>query len=401
MKNKRVYLIDFLKGLAIIFLITIHVLSNHLDKIYIFFIWNYLHFVVVIFVFSSGYLFALSLKNNFLDIKNTIFWLKKRIFRLLFPYYFFLAFHYLLWIIFPQFFQGYGLKKEMGFILSSIFLYGGVDYNWFVLLFVFFTILSPLIAISLRKKLVFLIIFLLSFTISLFFSFYKFSYSYFKWVMVWSWLFIFYLGIIEYLLEEKLNKKQLIFMDFTLIFIWAIILYTFTKNKSHIVFTENKYPPNLIYFSYGLIVNFFIIAFIRLFQWQNFLVKNIINFLARNSYNLFFIHYLAIDFVYGFDKKLASNLTINQKLIFVIFLSLLLTFIIDHFSKKIKIKLICFFIFGGIIFGSIFINEKLFTEKSFLAKQAIVEWIQKPAAVRFVGQNDRSYFGCLIQGRLK
>lgn len=392
MSLKRVYYIDFLKAIAIIFLIIIHVLSNHLDNKQIFFIWNYLHFVVVIFVFSSGYLFALSLKNNFKNFKDLFIWLKKRVVRLVFPYYLFLSLHYLLWIFFPQYFYGYGLKKNTDFIFASIFLVGGVDYNWFVLLFVFFTILSPLIAISLRKKIIFLIIFLLSLTISLLFSFYKFPYSYFKWVMVWSWLFIFYLGIIEYFLEEKLNKKQLIFMDLTFIFIWIVIFYIFTKNKSPLVFTENKYPPNLILFSYGLIVNFFIIAFSRLYQWQNFLIKNIINFLSRNSYNLFFIHYLAMDFVYNFDKKLVANLTIGQKIIWVIFLSLLLTFIIDHFSKKIKIKLISFFIFGGIILGLIFINERLVIEKSFLTKQAIAKWIQKPAAVRFIGQEDRSYF---------
>lgn len=304
MNLKRVYWIDLLKAIAVIFLIVIHVLSNYLDNKDVFFIWNYLHFVVVVFVFSSGYLFAFSLKNNFKDFKNSLLWLKKRLVRLLLSYYFFLSLHYLLWLVFPHFFRGYGLKKGLDFIWGSIFLYGGVDYNWLVLLFVLLAIFSIIIALSLRRKINFLVIFFLSFLIGLFFSFYKFPYQYFKWVMIWPWLMVYCLGIVNYFLERRLKRKShLIFLNLFLSLTFFIIFYLFFRQKPNLVLFENKYPPNLIYFSYGLGITFFLKLMIYLYWEKIFLLRKITEFLSRNSYNLFFIHYLAMDSVYSFEKN--------------------------------------------------------------------------------------------------
>jgi surface polysaccharide O-acyltransferase-like enzyme len=53
---KQIDFIDFVKAVAILSLIVIHFLAYHLDTKINFLIWNWLHFVVVAFVFAAGYL---------------------------------------------------------------------------------------------------------------------------------------------------------------------------------------------------------------------------------------------------------------------------------------------------------------------------------------------------------
>ncbi len=391
MKKERYLHIDFLKAVAVVALMIIHIFSYYLDDRLTFTLWNWLHFVVPIFVFASGYLLVSVYKKYFFDRKSYLLWIRKRVMRLLLPYYFFLFLHYFLWWIFPHFFQGLGLSKDLKFIFSSIFLFGGVDFNWFVLLFVQLTILSPLIVFSLKNKKRFSIVFLTSVLFSLYFFFFRFPYQYFKRVMVIPWLMVFYLGIGSFLVERKLKKTNIKrFYVFALI-IFSFIFLFFYYYRPKIVFTENKYPPNLAYLSYGLAMTYFLLFIATLNLIRNKIFKKTISFLGENSYNLFLVHYIFIDFVFSINKNFHLSLTISQKTISIILLSIAFLIFFNQLIKLQKRIIFYYVTVIVIIFLSIFFLNRFNKEKKIIAKGAILEWIQKPAAIRFVDRYDRSY----------
>src|SRR3989344_5130505 len=188
MKNNRFEYIDFLRVLAIVVILITHTFSFHLNDRLIFIIWNYLHFVVVVLVFTSGYVLTFKYWNYFSSFSKTLTWYKKRLIRILAPFYYYLGLHYLLWYLFPEYFSGLGLKKSTNFIIQSILLTGGVDFNWFALLFVQLTLLFPLAMQIVKRKLLSFIFIILSIGVALFFSFFDFqgnSYRYFMWM---SWI---------------------------------------------------------------------------------------------------------------------------------------------------------------------------------------------------------------------
>lgn len=334
MRKERYFHIDFLKAVAIIVLMTIHVLSYSLNNQLIFNLWNWLHFVVPIFVFASGYLFASNYHKHFFNNKSFILWIKKRLIRLLLPYYFFLFLHYYLWLVFPQFFQGLGLSKDLKFILSSIFLFGGVDFNWFVLLFIQLTIFSPLVVFSLKNKNRFLIVFFTSALFSLYFFFFRFSYQNFKWLMVFSWLMVFYFGMASFLIEKKLKDLNIKIFYFFSSIIFGLIFFLFYLRQPKIVFTENKYPPNLAYLSYGLTINYLLIFLSFLFTLTNNFLKRGIVFFSKNSYNLFFSHYILIDFVFKLNKNFDNFLNLFAEIILIFILSIFPLILFSLLLKK-------------------------------------------------------------------
>src|SRR5207247_1155540 len=100
-------------------------------------LWNFNEWAVAAFIFCSFYIFFYQQHN--LGITDFLQHIVKRLERLLVPYFYFLSVFLLITAYFePQ-------KIKVDFILSSIFLMGGVDINWLILLFVILTfIISPL-----------------------------------------------------------------------------------------------------------------------------------------------------------------------------------------------------------------------------------------------------------------
>ena len=76
-------------------------------------------FVVVAFVFCSGFVLSAIYQNSFSSIKQTLSWYKKRFIRLVVPFYIYLIVHYSLWILFPNIFSGLGLVKNLDFFVKS------------------------------------------------------------------------------------------------------------------------------------------------------------------------------------------------------------------------------------------------------------------------------------------
>lgn len=95
---------------------------------------------------SAGF-FILFIFSHFFFKKELDF--KKRFFRLYRPYLIFLIFHFLLLFFFEK------QKLKLSYFFANVFLYGGIDYNWLVLLFLGFIFLMPLFFYLKKNKFLF------------------------------------------------------------------------------------------------------------------------------------------------------------------------------------------------------------------------------------------------------
>ncbi len=328
----RYYPIDFLKAVSILVIIVLHYLSYSLSDKFIFNLWNWLHFVVTAFVFASGYLFAdqVNAKKFF----HPLAYLKKRLLRLILPYYYFLALRYALMFFAPFWFSGIGLQKTFGFFINSVFLLNGVDYSWFVLLFIQITLLSWLIGFFINRKVFLWLLMLISILISVWFYLFKFPYNHYKWVMAFSWLWVYLLGYFTALYtnrEFKSLKARVLYLSLAGFF--AVLFFSAGYVRGYFdVLTSNKYPPNIYYLSYGLswaLVLIFAGSFLtsRVF-------KKVTAYLSAKSYELFFSHYLVLDFFVSNQGWLNFGHTIN--LLMILGLSLLVIIVFQLSFAKLK-----------------------------------------------------------------
>ncbi|OGK14834.1 hypothetical protein A3C98_02970 [Candidatus Roizmanbacteria bacterium RIFCSPHIGHO2_02_FULL_37_15] len=408
MINDRFEYIDFLRTVAIIVIIITHVLSFHLYNRLIFFIWNYLHFVVVGLVFSSGYVLTFKYRNYFNSFGKTISWYGKRLVRLLLPFYYYLLAHYLLWFFLPNYFSGLGLKKSADFIIRSLLLTGGVDFNWFALLFVQLTILFPLVILSLRKKILNISLIFLSLAATIYFTLFGFRVENYRYVMWTSWMSIIYLSIYLNLKEQKdLNtdstiKRFLLMGSVAFISFFLLTKFIIAPGKD-LVLTQHKYPPDAIYLTYGIVGMCLMMVAARSKVLYTGFLRRIYQFISQRTYQLFFIHYLALDITFKTTGKFQFWSHPATQTILVILISFGVTLFIYLFEtllgKKTKIwTIILIFLTLAILW---LVNKNSFVclkeDKNPVAKSAVLEWLQKPAAVRFIGKHDRTYISWIEQ----
>jgi len=319
--------IDFLRAVCILGFIVIHVFSYTLSSSFNNFVWNWLHFVVGGFVFCSGYVIS-KYQKTILVKKNVVSFYKKRLVRLLVPYYIYLFIHTLLLFVFPQYFSGIGITRSMASIISSaLFLEGGTNFSWLPLLFVELTILFPFIAyIFGSKKLKFTYTFL-ALLVTFYFSVVVFPYNLYRLVMWIPWSLLFLAGMWFYKKDTSASsvqvKKNSIFpYVITTVFSWSIFFVIFQTwilfhKKLNII--DNKYPPNLYDLSYETFGTFFLLSIssFKLFNLKK--VQSIFRFLSEQSYSIFFIHIILLDFILHF------KLNVYVQLLFVLILSIVIS----------------------------------------------------------------------------
>ncbi len=268
--------IDIAKAIGIVLIIVLHILAIFVSAKHIYFIiWDYLHFAVPIFVFASTYLFFKNEKK--LDILRYII---KRLKRILLPYWIFLFFFFI-----AQFLVNTQLPS-LKYLYLNLSLQGGVDINWFVLLFVEFSLVFPLIKLLSKNRVLFTISFIitLSSNIALLFYHPPLNYKYYMWFPWSTVLFLSYL-----ISTSKKPEKRLLITALASFFLF-ILSRQFITNVS--VF-NNKYPPNIYYLSYGMIwtsLLFYIALKIRLHSY----FKVIAIYLSSAAYRLYFIHYILL-----------------------------------------------------------------------------------------------------------
>lgn len=300
MNHKRYFHIDFLRAAAIIGVIVVHTLQYNLKDSLTRFIWNYGHFIVPALIFCSGYVMEKH-QYSFDKLSNIFSWWKRRLIRLLLPFYLYLVIHFLLLIIFPAFFSGLGLIKSPAYILKSVLLIGGIDANWLPLLFIEMMLIFSVLKLIIKRPFILGFYILLAVFTTVFYTsrtaFGISLYDNYRLLMILPYSLIILLAIKAAQGEKfEVNKKlYLIIIPFCTIILG--LLLTIWPNLRSISLIIHKYPPGLYYLSYGLIISSLIILISTLKLFQQGIVNRFIIFTSKESYTLFFVSFIVLDFV--------------------------------------------------------------------------------------------------------
>ena len=173
----RNFIIDDLRGLGIFVMIMIHTNAYFLQNKIAYTTLELSQFAVILFIFCSSYL---SFQKELIFTPQSFFvYVKKRFLRLIPPYYFFLAAHFILIYIAQR------KKLTQQYILNNVFITGGVEFNWLVFLFLEFTFLTPFLYVLRKKRLKLFMFFFISsiFSAIIFLQYTPLPYSrYFMWL---------------------------------------------------------------------------------------------------------------------------------------------------------------------------------------------------------------------------
>lgn len=255
------------------------------------------------------------------------------------PFYLYLAFHFLLLIIFPEFFSGLGLTKSAPYIIKSVLLIGGIDANWLPLLFVEMMLIFPALKLIIKRPFILGFYILLAVFTTVFYTSRTASgislYDNYRLLMILPYSLIILLAI-KAAKEEKfeVNKKlYLIIIPFCTIILG--LLLTIWPNLGNINLIVHKYPPDLYYLSYGLVISSLIILISTLKLFQQGIVNRFIIFTSKESYTLFFVSFIVLDFVQN-QRKICPliNNTVMQ-LLLSISASFLIVYVLRFFKALV------------------------------------------------------------------
>lgn len=319
--QKRFENIDLLRGFSIIVMILTHTNAYFMHHKTAFDIWNYLHFSVPTFVFCSGFVLANRYKIEILNLATYFKFIGKRLFRLLKPYYIFLIFFYIM-LYFSQ------KRIDLRDVTSALLIVREPDISWLVNLFVQLTLLFPVLSYLFNKQRK---LFDGLFGIVMIYAFWKIFNRLdldYKYYMVWSWslpfMFAFYFA--KYYRNLKFRIGAMLFF----LILHLGLKYYLASHGNNVILQDNKYPPNLYYLSYGMFW-FVLLDFIfNLEIFKNKVLFGVINFFSKNSFSLFFIHYLVIQITFRFFIK---NLQFNEWTLF--FYVIILTSVIQLTLSKL------------------------------------------------------------------
>lgn len=340
MQKTRFGAIDFLRGVGILGVIATHVFSDNLINPLNTFIWNYLHFVITSFVFCSGYVMYIAYKDKVDSLKKLPTWYKKRLIRLLPPYYIYLFAHVGLVFLFPLYFEGLGIQKNWQYIWQSIILTGGINENWLPLLFVELALLFPILLFLFKKcKPIFWGYIVVSCLITLFFTLSPFPYSLYRWVMWIPWSLVFVLSW-YFAKRDQQKSSSKIYLGISLIsaLIFAGLYVWFGNMHRSLTLIDNKYPPNIFYISYEFVVSFALLAVAQWKIFQRAWFVNLYTWLSSQSYGLFFVHFLYLDLLLQINKLYHLGINIWLQLVFVIGISALSILFWEKVKMFLKIK---------------------------------------------------------------
>ncbi len=290
--QSRFFHIDFLRAIAILGVMITHSLALFLGTPIINLTWNYLHFVVVGFVFCSGYVMESSFERAGAD-SHLSKWYKKRFLRLYLPF--------AVYVIVFMLIKGINSPR---FLLSSLSFVGGVDVGWLTLLFLQLSLLTPLyihILKSDKVTKVFIVVLVIFSIISLFYRIPS-SYSLITAWLPWSLIFILGSLLAKYKKLRDIPVRFYLLTGLAAFAGWIILNQTLINLREPLTLTLHKYPPDIYYFLYGITINSWLLADIRYRKNLAKIIVKPMTFLSKHSYNLFFINLIVLNFLFRLWK---------------------------------------------------------------------------------------------------
>ena len=294
----RLFTIDFVRTVAIIGVMVTHSLVPFLGKQSINSTWNYLHFVVVAFVFCSGYITVYSYPRSNTG-RSLPAWCKKRFRRLYLPYLIYLFVYAVALFLFPAVVTGRDISLTTRFFLDSITLTGGSDVGWLTLLFLQLAVLTPILpGITRNNKRLTGSLIICGF-FALITTFVRIPASYSRMIAWLPWSFIFLLGALAGQKEKHDGAKIQNYLIAGMVSFCVWIIFTALLNYLHkpLTLTLHKYPPDLYYFLYGIGITYTLFGLGKLWEKQGEHFTSAISFISRYSYGMFFTHLIILDAV--------------------------------------------------------------------------------------------------------
>lgn len=248
------------------------------------FVWDTQEWVVHTFIFCSVYL-ALG------KVKKDISWLQilKRIWRILWPYYVFLV------ALLTLHFIAGSKTANVNFAFSSLFMYGGTDFNWLPMLFIQLAIIVPIFLLAVKKngKVLYVVL-----SICLLFSlvyFWRDLKPYYRFIMLPPWFLVILFG---YIYRTCTHKLRTLLITLAISLGISICCY-FLLRWSHVETLQyyHKYPPDLYHIAIGISGLCVAVLFYKLLGKYLDVLKPVYTFLSKYSYSLFFVHVLVMNFI--------------------------------------------------------------------------------------------------------
>lgn len=320
-KPSRSHHIDVLRAIATVIIIVTHVFQYHLGEFLNTFIWNYVHFAVVLFVFCSVSVLLPAVEQMEMSVESLFAWYKKRFWRLIKPFYIYMLAHAILILLLPSIFNGNGLKLTPAFLFDSFTLNGGINFNWLVLLFIEIALVFPLIyKVSQRKNwsIGWGIASFCFIVATLFFPELRTTY---RLIMIIGWSLIVLLSIL--VVQNKIKAFHVFLGAFTVFSVLLLIPegYLAGANLSSRLI-DHKYPPDVYYLSYATMMSMAVYFVGKAKFWEQTWLKAIISFISKHSYEIFFIHYIVLD------ASLRLSWNVWSQLSFVFVVTMLITYLI-------------------------------------------------------------------------
>lgn len=297
-KNKKNPLrlpeVDLLKAAAALLVVLIHVTARYRnDSDLMYFFWDYIHFAVASFVLASGYLFQ-NKPPTINNVRDYFAFLWKKFKRVVIPYYIFALVFSVAVVLFGE--KELTKVLDVGYILDTIFLWGGAGNNWIPLLFMGIMVLQGIESwLNPRFPQFKYLLFTFALSISIF-QMTRETEFLSNFDRIFGWLVIFYIG--RYLYGRmELRRVLKIWLFSFLLFLSLHYLFGVIGLDQGIF--NNKYPPNFYYLSYQVTAT--LPLFYLLYKYSHTFLRSkrvwaIIAFIAASSYEIFFYHLLIMEF---------------------------------------------------------------------------------------------------------
>lgn len=324
MQTKRNYKIDILRALSIILIVLAHSEPPNL-------IFQLRSFDVVLMTLMMSVSFYLSYKNE-----SYITYVVKRFKRLIVPVWIFLTIFFAFFFILNIFIKS-SFVIDIGLIVKSYSLLSGIGYVWIIRIFFTISILNPfLLKFSNKTKstiskisVIIILLALQQLSASSVTDATGIKYVIFNLILSNSFGYMIISLAGMYMIKQSKRDNILMVFLFFIMFIFSIFFFkSFDINLY-------KYPPQLLYLSYGLSISFLLWNVLSFEKVENIFRNNVVSWFSTNSLNIYYWHIISI---YLINYYVDINFWV-YKFLFILLSSVVITLLQNKFLPNLfKIK---------------------------------------------------------------